>query len=48
MVPTRMHRFRVTQAGPKEARWLATTLARSGESLATSIAIDGQRLALRW
>lgn len=48
MVPTRMHRFRVTQAGPKEARWLATTLARSGESLGTSIAIEGQRLALRW
>lgn len=48
MIPTRMHRFRVTQAGPRDARWLATTLARSGESLGTSVAIEGQRLALRW
>lgn len=48
MIPTRMHRFRVTQAGPRDARWLATMLARSGESLATSVAISGQRLALRW
>lgn len=48
MIPTRMHRFRLTQAGSKEARWLATTLARAGESLATSVAIDGQRLSLRW
>jgi poly-gamma-glutamate synthesis protein (capsule biosynthesis protein) len=48
MVPTRMHRFRITQAGPEEARWLATTLARSGEALGTSVAIEGQRLKLRW
>jgi poly-gamma-glutamate synthesis protein (capsule biosynthesis protein) len=48
MVPTRMHRFRVTQAGPKEARWLATALARSGEALGTSVAIEGQRLKLKW
>ncbi|HEX7844060.1 MAG TPA: CapA family protein [Kofleriaceae bacterium] len=48
MIPTRMHRFRVTQAGPKEALWLATMFARSGEHLATSVAIEGQRLALRW
>ena len=48
MVPTRMHRFRVTQAGPKEVRWLATALARSGEVLGTSVAIEGQRLKLRW
>ncbi|HSK05073.1 MAG TPA: CapA family protein [Kofleriaceae bacterium] len=48
MVPTRMHRFRITQAGPKEARWLATTLARAGGALGTSVAIEGQRLKLRW
>jgi poly-gamma-glutamate synthesis protein (capsule biosynthesis protein) len=48
MIPTRMHRFRVTEAGPKEARWLATTLARSGEALGTSVAIHGQRLLLTW
>ncbi|HEU4734263.1 MAG TPA: CapA family protein [Kofleriaceae bacterium] len=48
MIPTRMHRFRVTQAGPKEARWLATTLARDGMPLGTSVAIEGQRLRLRW
>ena len=47
MVPTRMHRFRITGAGPHDVRWLATTLARSGESLGTSIAIEGQRLKLR-
>jgi poly-gamma-glutamate synthesis protein (capsule biosynthesis protein) len=48
MIPTRMHRFRVTQAGTDDVRWLATTLARTGESLATSVAIEGQRLMLRW
>jgi poly-gamma-glutamate synthesis protein (capsule biosynthesis protein) len=48
MIPTRMHRFRVTQAGPEEARWLATTLARSGDVLGTSVAIAGQHLALKW
>ena len=48
MIPTRMHRFRVTETGPKETRWLATTLARSGEALGTSVAIQGQRLQLKW
>lgn len=48
MVPTRMHRFRITEAGPKETRWLATTLARSGDALGTSVAITGQRLSLKW
>jgi poly-gamma-glutamate synthesis protein (capsule biosynthesis protein) len=48
MVPTRMHRFRITQTGPKETRWLATTLARSGAALHTSVAIEGQHLLLRW
>lgn len=48
MVPTRMHRFRITEAGPQEARWLATTLARSGEVLGTSVALVDQRLSLTW
>jgi len=48
LVPTHMRRFRITEAGPKETRWLATTLARSGEKLGTSVAIAGQRLSLRW
>lgn len=48
MVPTRMHRFRITEAGPKEARWLATTLARGGDELDTSVALAGQRLSLTW
>lgn len=48
MVPTRMHRFRITEAGSKEVRWLATTLARSGDALGTSVAIAGQRLFLKW
>ena len=48
MVGTRMHRFRIIEAGPKEVRWLATTLVRSGEALGTSVAIAGQRLSLKW
>lgn len=48
MVPTRMHRFRITEAGPKEARWLASTLARAGDALGTSVALVGQRLSLKW
>ena len=48
MVPTRMHRFRIGQAGPEDARWLATTLARAGEPLHTSVTLEGQRLLLTW
>jgi poly-gamma-glutamate synthesis protein (capsule biosynthesis protein) len=48
MVPTHMHRFHITEAGPKETRWLATTLARAGQPLQTSVAITGQRLSLKW
>lgn len=48
MVPTRMHRLRITEAGPTETRWLATTLARCGEALGTSVGITGQRLFLKW
>jgi poly-gamma-glutamate synthesis protein (capsule biosynthesis protein) len=48
MVPTRMHRFRITEADSQDTRWLATTLTRSGETLGTSVALAGQRLALTW
>jgi len=48
MVPTRMHRFRITEAGPKDARWLATTLARTCGALDTSVGITDQRLFLKW
>jgi hypothetical protein len=48
MVPTRMHRFRITHAGPEELRWLAATLVKGGEPLGTSVALEGPRLKLRW
>jgi poly-gamma-glutamate synthesis protein (capsule biosynthesis protein) len=48
MVPTRMHRFQITVAGPKETRWLATTLARSCEEPGTAIGVADERLFLKW
>jgi poly-gamma-glutamate synthesis protein (capsule biosynthesis protein) len=48
MAPTRMHRFRIAEAGEQETRWLATTLVRTGKALGTSVAISGQRLSLTW
>jgi poly-gamma-glutamate capsule biosynthesis protein CapA/YwtB (metallophosphatase superfamily) len=33
MVPTRMHRFRITGAGPDDSRWLAAAVARSGQDV---------------
>jgi poly-gamma-glutamate synthesis protein (capsule biosynthesis protein) len=48
MAPTRMHRFRIAEAGEQETRWLATTLVRTGKALGTSVAIGGQRLSLTW
>ena len=48
MVPTRMHRFRITEAGPDDARWLEASLARSCEPLGTRVALDGGRLRLAW
>lgn len=48
MVPTRMHRFRIVEAGPTDTRWLATTLARCGQPLGTTVGITGQRLFLEW
>ena len=48
MVPTQMRKFRVTHAGANEVRWLATTLARCGKQLGTSVALEEQRLELKW
>jgi len=46
MVPMRMRRFRLIQAGLEEAHWLATTLADQGAPLGTSVVLEGQRLKL--
>jgi poly-gamma-glutamate synthesis protein (capsule biosynthesis protein) len=53
MAPTRMHRFQITRARPDDVRWLAATLARAGEPLGTSAALEAvephdDRLVLRW
>lgn len=48
MVPTRMHRFRITEAGPGDARWLEASLARSCDALGTRVARAGGRLRLAW
>jgi poly-gamma-glutamate synthesis protein (capsule biosynthesis protein) len=48
MAPTRMRRFQITEAGPDETRWLATTLARCGQELGTSVAVNDRRLSLTW
>jgi poly-gamma-glutamate synthesis protein (capsule biosynthesis protein) len=48
MVPMRMRRFRLVHADTKELRWLAMTLARCGEQLGTSVAIESDRLWLKW
>jgi poly-gamma-glutamate capsule biosynthesis protein CapA/YwtB (metallophosphatase superfamily) len=48
LVPTRMRRFQITEASPEDARWLATTLARSGAALGTSVSLAGPRLSLAW
>ncbi len=48
MVPTRMHRFRISRAAPADAEWLAAVLTRSGHALHTSASSDGQQITLRW
>lgn len=48
MIPTCMRRFRIAEAGPEEASWLAETLARAGAGLGTSVALADHRLQLRW
>src|SRR5262249_14741720 len=48
MVPTRMHRLRITRAPSEGLRWLAATLARCSEPLGRSVVITGERLRLAW
>jgi poly-gamma-glutamate synthesis protein (capsule biosynthesis protein) len=48
MVPTRMRRFRIARASGEETLHLAATLARCGDGLRTAIAIDRDRLLLKW
>lgn len=48
MIPTRMQRFRITEASPEDAQWLARTLSRSGADLGTWAEVVGRRLQLRW
>jgi hypothetical protein len=43
-----MHRLRIGHVSSEELRWLATTLVRCGDPLGTSIAIEGERLFLKW
>ena len=48
MVPMRMWRFRITHAGSDDTRWLASVLAVCGRSLRTSVAIEADRIFLKW
>jgi poly-gamma-glutamate synthesis protein (capsule biosynthesis protein) len=48
MIPMRMYRFRIARAGADDTRWLATTLARCGDSLHTSVTVDADKLSLKW
>jgi len=48
MLPTRMHRLRVTRASAEETRWLAGTLTRTGKALGTSATVHEGHLRLRW
>lgn len=49
MVPTRMHRFRITRGSDADAQTLAAMIARSGAELGTSTLVgDDARLHLAW
>ena len=48
MVPMHTYRFRLVHAGTYETRWLAATLAHCGAELGTSVAIEEDRLLLKW
>jgi poly-gamma-glutamate capsule biosynthesis protein CapA/YwtB (metallophosphatase superfamily) len=49
MVPTRMHRFRITRGTDEEAHILAAMIARSGAELGTSVTVDDNAcLRLAW
>ena len=50
LVPTRVRKFRIRRASPREADWLADVLNREGRKLGTGVRRDGQggfRLAWR-
>jgi poly-gamma-glutamate synthesis protein (capsule biosynthesis protein) len=48
MVPMHMRRFRIAHASSDDTRWLASALARCGDALRTSVAIENDRILLRW
>jgi poly-gamma-glutamate synthesis protein (capsule biosynthesis protein) len=49
MVPTRMHRLRITRATDEEAHLLAAMITRSGAELGASVLVDDHaRLRLAW
>jgi poly-gamma-glutamate synthesis protein (capsule biosynthesis protein) len=48
MVPMQVRRFRLSTPAASDAQWLAAVLARTGESLGTSVATEGTRLVLSW
>jgi poly-gamma-glutamate capsule biosynthesis protein CapA/YwtB (metallophosphatase superfamily) len=48
MVPTQMRWFRLNLARSRDVQWLATTLARCGRPLDTSITLEDSRLVLSW
>jgi poly-gamma-glutamate synthesis protein (capsule biosynthesis protein) len=49
LVPTRVRKFRIQRASPRETDWLADVLNREGRKLGTSVRRDGQgRLWLAW
>mgnify|MGYP001820329760 FL=1 len=49
LVPTRVRKFRIQRASPRETDWLADVLNREGRKLGTGVRRDGQgRLWLAW
>jgi poly-gamma-glutamate capsule biosynthesis protein CapA/YwtB (metallophosphatase superfamily) len=48
MLPTRMRRLQLRRADAEAASWLASTLARCGRELGTSVAAVDARLRLTW
>lgn len=49
LVPTRVRKFRIQRASPREADWLSDVLDREGKKLGTGVRRDGQgRLWLAW
>ena len=48
LVPMQVRWFRLNQPSATDVRWLATTLARTGAALGTSVTLEGSRLRLTW